>query len=110
MRSAITSAYEDAHNSGAENEAWDSFRRLMDSPDDEYGFWVDMDKHPYRLKISVEGLNRMGRLDDQEYRGLKDMIRSEELFKFDEPYNGFYGFDKDTFLDMAKESLKGELD
>jgi hypothetical protein len=109
VRSAITSAYEDAHNSGAEKEAWDSFKRLMDSPDDDYGFWVDMDEHPYRLKISVEGLNRMGSLDDQEYRGLKDMIRSEELFKFEEPYNGFYGFDKETFLDTAKESLKGEL-
>jgi len=109
VRSAITSAYADAYGAGAEKEAWDSFKRLMDSPDEEYGFWVDMDKHPYSLKISVEGLNRMGRLDDHEYRGLKDMIRSEELFKFDEPYNGFYGFDKETFLDMAKDALKNEL-
>jgi hypothetical protein len=109
VQSAISSAYQDAYTMGAENEASDSLRRLMDSTEDEYGFWVDMDKHPYALKISIEGLNRMGRLDDQEYRDLKHMINSKELFKFDEPYNGFYGFDKETFLDTAKESLKGEL-
>jgi hypothetical protein len=109
VQSAISSAYQDAYTMGAENEASDSLRRLMDSPEDEYGFWVDMDKHPYALKISIEGLNRMGRLDDQEYRDLKHMINSKELFKFDDPSNGFYGFDKETFLDTAKESLKGEL-
>ena len=110
VQSAIVSAYQDAYQSGAEREAWESFKRLMDSPEDEYGFWVDMENHPYRLMISIEGLNRMGRLDDQEHTDLKDMILSRELFKFDEPYGGFYGFDEEHFLERVKEELKNELD
>lgn len=110
VRSAIVSAYNDAYQSGAETEAWESFKRLMDSPENEYGFWVDMEKSPYRLMISVEGLNRMGRLDDQQHRDLRDMIKSEELFKFEEPYNGFSGFDEEHFLVRVKEELQGELD
>lgn len=110
VRSAIVSAYHYAYQSGAEREAWESFKRLMDSPEDEYGFWVDMEKSPYRLMISVEGLNRMGRLDDYPHRDLRDMIKSEELFKFEEPYNGFSGFDEEHFLVRVKEELQGELD
>jgi len=109
VRSAVEGAFHDAYQSGAEKDAWDRLKSLMDSPEDEYGFWVDMDNHPYRLMISVEGLNRMGRLDDQEYRDLKDMIKSNELFKFEEPYGGFDGFDKEGFLDNAKELLKAEM-
>lgn len=109
VRSAVEGAFHDAYQSGAEKEAWDRFKSLMDSPEDEYGFWVDMDNHPYRLMISLEGFNRMGRLDDQEYINLKDMIKSEELFKFEEPYNGFSGFDEEGFLDNAKDMLKSQL-
>lgn len=110
VRSAVESAFHDAYQAGAEKDAWDRFKSLMDSPEDEYGFWVDMDHHPYKLMISLEGLNRMGRLDDQEYRDLKDMIKSKELFKFEEPYNGFSGFDEEGFLDSAKDMLKAEIE
>lgn len=110
VRSAVEGAFHDAYQAGAESEAWDRFKSLMGSPDDEHGFWVDMDHHPYRLMISIEGLNRMGRLDDQEYRDLKDMIKSKELFKFEEPYNGFSGFDEQGFLENAKDMLKAELE
>ena len=110
VQSAISSAFQDAYQMGAESDAWNRFKSLMDSPEDEYGFWVDLEKHPYRLMISIEGLNRMGRLDDQEYTDLKDMILSRELFKFEEPYGGFSGFDKEHFLERAKEELQNELD
>lgn len=109
VRSAVESAFHDAYQAGAEKDAWDRFKNLMDSPEDEYGFWVDMDHHPYRLMISIEGLNRMGRLDDQEHRDLKDMIKSMELFKFEEPYGGFSGFDEEGFLENSKDALKHEL-
>ena len=109
VRSSITSAYIDAHTAGAEGEAWERLKRLLDSADDEYGFWIDMENHPYRLMISLQDLNKMGRLDQQEYTDLMDMIKSEELFKFEEPYNGFSGFDEGTFLERAKESLQDEL-
>lgn len=109
VQSALTSSFQDAYQMGAEQDAWKRFKNLMSDPEDEYGFWVDMEKHPYRLMISLEGLNRMGRFDDQEYYNLKDMIKRKELFEFDEPYGGFHGFDKEHFLQTAKESLEMEI-
>jgi hypothetical protein len=32
------------------------------------------------------------------------------LFNFDEPHNGFYGFDKEYFKERVKEDLQGEID
>jgi hypothetical protein len=109
VRSLISSAFHDAYQAGAEQDAWKRFKNLMNDPEEEYGFWVDMEKYPYRLMISLEGLNRMGRLNDQEYYSLKDMIKRNQLFDFDEPYGGFSGFDEEYFLQNAKESLQTEI-
>lgn len=111
VQNLIVSAYQDAYQYGAEKDAWDRFKSLMESPEDMYGFWVDMDRHPYRLMISAEDLSRAfqsGVNIDKEGH-LLYQIKDKELFKFEEPYNGFHGFDKEAFLDNAKESLRAEL-
>lgn len=106
VREALSSAYNDAYISGAEKDAWDSFKKTMDSSD-ENGFWVDMESHPYRLQIHTQDLSDFMSKNDE--LDLEDHLQSRESFKFEPPYNGFSGFDKEMFLDNAKASLKAEL-
>lgn len=111
VSSAITGAFQDAYQAGAEMDAWKRFKSLMETPDDEYGFWVDMDHHPYRLMIGVENLNRAVQqgIGSEKNGDPITEIKALELFKFEEPYNGFSGFDEDGFLENAKDSLRNEL-
>lgn len=112
VQNAIVTAYQDAYQAGAEKDAWDRFKSLMESPEDMYGFWVDMDRHPYRLMISVEDLNKALQWDHQDIDKeghLVYQIKDKELFKFEEPYGGFSGFDKDAFLETAKDLLRAEI-
>jgi hypothetical protein len=83
----------------------------MDSQEDTYGFWVDMESNPYRLMISVEDLNRAVQqgIGSEKTGDPLAEIKSLELFKFEEPHNGFSGFDKDHFLERAKDNIQEEL-
>jgi hypothetical protein len=106
VREALSSAYKDAYVSGSEKDAWESFKKAMDSSD-ENGFWVDMENHPYRLQIHSQDLSDF--ISKTEELDLEDYLQNKESFKFESPYGGFSGFDKEMFLDNAKVSLKSEV-
>lgn len=110
VREALSSAYNDAYVSGSEKEAWDSFKRTMDTSD-ESGFWVDMENHPHRLQIHSKDLSDFmyTAARDGGSVDLEDYLQTSGSFDFEQPQNGFSGFDKEMFLDNAKSALKAEL-
>lgn len=110
VMSSIVDAFNDAYLSGAESEAWDSLKKTLESSD-KYGFWVDTSEHPYRLQIHSKDLSDFVKSasSDGGSIDLEDHLLEKRSFSFEEPRSGFSGFDREMFLQNAKDSLKSHL-
>lgn len=110
VRSAIADAYNHAYLMGSEKEALESLNRTLEYQNKD-GFWVDTTQYPYRLMIHTKDLSDF--MKDMSSDGgsidLEEYLLERNSFNFEEPNSGFYGFDREEFLNNAKEELRSRI-
>lgn len=102
IEGAIERAYHDGMTIGAETEAYKSVAKTL-KEGNRHGFYIDITKHPFELKISK---NNLKDLTMKEHDGQHFDVWDDIYFYYDPPYYGFTDFDREAF----NERLRNELE
>lgn len=93
---------------GTGDEAWKDVKNQLGSPD-KAGYFIDFDKHPWRLTISLNSLRDVYKDHHDIMEDGNNWIEESMDLSYQQPYNGYNDFDKDAFNERLLEELPKEV-